>query len=207
MSAIETWSVPRLWSGERCFIVCGGPSVKAQRALVPQLRGRFISVKQSIVLRPNADVFFVNGERDNRSQIAPLIPHSKLAEHHVVRGRHLQDLPGYFRRVNRHKDHTKLCDDPTRVSGFDTGTSAINLAYHLGAAEIVLLGYDMTGGHWFNGEMKHPKPFPPEDEFQGHMAPLPALAKDCRAKGIRVVNVSPISRVDCFERGRIEDFL
>ena len=205
-AAIATWSVPRLWPGERCFIICGGASVKDQRALVPRLEGRVIAVKQGIVLRPDADVFFVNGERNNLDQATSLVRYAR-AEHHVVRGRHVQDLPASFKRLNRHKDHTRLCDDPTRVSGYDTGTSAINLAYLLGATEIVLLGYDMTGGHWFNGELKHPLPFPPEDQFTGHMAPLPALAEDCRAKGLRVVNVSPISRVACFERGRLEDFL
>lgn len=205
MSAIETWSVPALWPGERCFILCGGESVKAQRALIPQLRGRIIAVKQGIVLRPDADVFFVSAER-SPDQVLRMMPYVR-AEHHVVRGRHIEDLPASFKRVLRDKDHTKLCTDPTRVSGYDTGTSAINLAYHLGATEIVVLGYDMIGGHWFNGELKHPKPFPPEDEFLGHMAPLPGLAEDCRAKGIRVVNVSPISRVECFERGRLEDFL
>jgi hypothetical protein len=205
MSTIETWSVPRLWAGERCFIICGGDSVKAQRAQVPQLKGRVIAVKHSIVLRPDADVFFVSGER-TQDAVTQLMPHVR-AEHHVVRGRHLQDLPDSFKRVGRDKDHTRLCEDPTRVSGYDTGTSAINLAYHLGATEVVLLGYDMTGGHWFNGELKHPKPFPPDGDFQRHMAPLHGLAEDCRVKGIRVVNVSPISRVEAFERGRLEDFL
>ena len=34
------WRVPREWPGERCYILCGGTSLRAQRHLVPQLRGR-----------------------------------------------------------------------------------------------------------------------------------------------------------------------
>ena len=38
------WSVPTEWAGERAFILCGGESVKAQRHLIPMLRGRFVAV-------------------------------------------------------------------------------------------------------------------------------------------------------------------
>ena len=116
-------------------------------------------------------------------------------------------LPASVHRVGRHKDHTTLSDDPTKVCGYDTGTSAINLAYHFGVSEVILLGYDMTGGRWFTGEIPHPMPVIPESHFQGHMAPLPQLAEDCRKKGLRVINCSPISRVTCFERQPLEALL
>jgi hypothetical protein len=72
---------------------------------------------------------------------------------------------------------------------------------------VVLLGYDMTGGRWFNGEMRHPMPVIPESHFIGHMAPLPELAKDCARKGLMVFNASPVSKVTCFEKRSLESFL
>lgn len=200
-----TWHVPREWPGERCFILCGGESLRQQRALVPRLRGRVIAVKEGVLLRPDADVLFISGERTD--VIArPLIP-KFTGTHLVVRGKSLPSLPAYTRRVTRAKDHTRLCELTDHVCGYDSGTSAINLAFHFGATEIVLLGYDMRGGRWFTGEHPHPMPVIPEEHFRRHMGPLEALAADCRKRGLRVVNVSPISKAPGFERGRLEDWL
>lgn len=199
------WSVPREWPGERCFILCGGASLKAQRALVPRLEGRVIAVKQSAVLRPDADVMFVAGS-DAGHLCRDVFPVFR-GTHLVSRARVYPDLPKHTKKVARTKAHEELCDLPTHVAGYDAGTSAINLAYHFGATEIILLGYDMCGGRWFNGEIPHFMPKPPESHFQRHMVPLPAFAEDARRKGIRIVNCSPISRVTCFERQPLEAFL
>jgi hypothetical protein len=197
--------VPREWPGDRCYIVCGGESIRAQRKLIPRLPGRVIAIKQSVVLKPDADVLFLSGER-TAEIAAPLLPKFR-GTHIIVRGKSCPELPDTVKRVTRSKDHTRLCDLPDHVCGYDAGTSAINLAFHFGATEIVMLGYDMCGGRWFAGEIKHHMPRPPEAHFQRHMVPLPELAKDCQRRGIRVVNVSPISRVTAFERGRLEDWL
>jgi hypothetical protein len=199
------WSIPREWPGERCFILCGGPSLKKQRSLVPKLKGRVIAVKHGVLLRPDADVLFLSGEQT--AEIAgPLIPHFR-GKYMIVRGKSCPELPASVKRITRTKDHSKVCDLPTHVAGRDAGTSAINIAYHFGATEIILLGYDMTGGRWFNGEIKHYMPFPPQEHFDRHMEVLPPFAADLKAKGIRVVNCSPISKVTCFERASIEEFL
>jgi len=197
--------VPREWDGERCFIICGGESVRAQRHLIPQLKGRVIAVKQSVLLRPDADLLWFGGE-SMVDLMLPLIPPFK-GTHMAVRGKSCPELPAEVKRVGRQKDHTTLSDDPTMVCGYDTGTSAINLAYHFGAAEVVLLGYDMRGGRWFNGELPHPMPQIPQSHFTGHMAPLPQLAKDCARKGLRVINCSPTTAVTAFERAPLEAYL
>jgi hypothetical protein len=188
--------------GERCFIICGGESVKRQRHLIPQLKGRIIAVKQSVLLRPNADVLWLGGEGID-DVVLPLLP--KFAGTYVaVRGKSCPRLPLTVHRVGRTKDHTKLSELPTHVCGFDSGTSAINLAYHFGVAEVVLLGYDMRGARWFNGEIPHPMPVIPQSHFDGHMAPLKGLAADCAAKGLRVINCSPDSAVPWFEKQPLE---
>ena len=197
------WSVPREWIGDRCFIICSGASVNAQRKLIPQLKGRIIAVKQAVTLRPDADVLWFGGESMIELML-PLVPHFK-GTYMAVRGKSCPGLDA--KRVGRHKDHTTLSDDPTMVCGYDTGTSAINLAYHFGVSEVVMLGYDMTGGRWFEKEIHHPMPVIPESHFSGHMAPLTALAKDCERKGLKVWNASPISHVKGFEKRPLESFL
>lgn len=201
----SAWSVPREWVGDRCFILCGGESITAQRPLIPRLRGRFIAVKHGVLLRPDADVLFITGERAADISL-PLIPHFR-GQYLVNRGKPCPALPATTKRVGRTKDHGRLCDVPTMVAGYDGGTSAINLAYHFGATEIVLLGYDMTGGRWFNDDARYRQPNPSPSNFERHMAPLTAFAADAEAKGIRIVNCSPRSVVTCFERQPLEAFL
>jgi len=199
------WSVPKDWTGERCFVICGGESVKAQRDLIPKLQGRIIAVKEGALLRPDADVLFFAGERADLT--APPCLKVFRGQYIVVRGRGHWIFPDDSKRIGRTETHEKLSADPTKVCGFDAGTSAINLAVLFGATEIVVLGMDMIGGRWFNGELPHYLPQPPESDFQRHMGPLPSIAEDATAKGIQIVNVSPISRVTCFESGRLEDYL
>lgn len=199
------WSVPREWVGERCFVLCGGESLKAQRHLVPHLKGRILAVKHGVLLRPDADVLFFAGERP--AEIAPPLLKVFTGQYIVVRGRGHQVFPPSAKRVWRTVTHEALSADPTMVAGYDAGTSAINLAALFGATEIVVLGYDMLGGRWFTGEVPHYLPNPPESDFQRHMSTLPLIAKDAARKGIRIVNCSPISRVTCFERQPLEAFL
>lgn len=199
------WSVPREWEGERCFVICGGESVKAQREIIPKLQGRFIAVKHGVLLRPDADVLFFAGERP--AEIAKVCLPVFTGRWIVVRGRGHEAFPDHAKRIGRTVEHVALSDDPRAVAGYDAGTSALNLAYLLGANPIILIGMDMLGGRWFNGEVNHYLPQPPESDFQRHMQPLPLIAQDAKRKGIRIVNCSPISRVTCFERQPLEAFL
>ena len=199
------WSVPRDWVGERCFVLCGGASLQAQRHNVADLRGRVIAVKEGVLLRSDADVAFFAGERPEI--IAPPLLRRFTGQHIVVRGKGHPCFPDTAKRIGRTTDHASWSDDPTKVAGFDAGTSAINLAMLFGATEVVLLGYDMTGGRWFAGEHPHPLPVIPETDFARHLGPLESLAADARAKGVRITNCSPISRATSFEYQPLEAFL
>lgn len=204
-TAPPLWSVPREWPNSTCFILCGGESLKAQRELVPLLPGRIIAVKHGVLLRPDADVLFFAGERP--AEIAPPLVKVFRGQYIVVRGRGHACFPDSAKRVWRTPTHERWADNPTEVAGFDAGTSAINLAIHFGATEIVLLGYDMGGGRWFTGEADHYLPQPPESDFQRHLGPLASLAEDATRKGVRIVNCSPISRATGFPYAPLEGFL
>lgn len=195
------WAVPREWPGARCFVLCTGESIGAQAETIRRLQGRFIAVKHAVRLRPDADVLFLAGEPQIER---PLL--SKFRGTYVVMRRGKDgpgEMPDYIKRITRAKDHDHLCELPTHVCGLDSGTSAIDLAVKFGATEIVVLGYDMTGGHF----CKHPLQNPPVQHFTRHLKPLAAFAKDAKAKGIRIVNCSPTSKVTAFERQPLEAFL
>lgn len=200
------WSVPCRWPDSTILIVCSGESVGAQRDLIRRFPGPVIAVKHGVLLRPDAPVFFTSGEWSAdvaNSLIRKWAGRGRPDHVAIVRGRWSPDLDPAFVRVTRDKRHDQLSDRRDHVSGLDTGTSAINLAAHFGARTIVLAGYDMCGGHF----CKHPLQHPPADHFRRHMRPLAALNQNARSKGIRIVNVSPISAVTAFERGRLEAFV
>lgn len=199
------WTVPRLWPEGRVFVICGGESVRTQRHLVPHLPGPVIAVKEGVYLRPAAEIVFFAGERPEI--IAPPVLAAFRGDHIVVRGKGHPVFPATSKRVGRTDSHQAWSSDPTRVAGYDSGTSAISLAILCGARDVIVLGYDMQGGRWFNGEKPHFLPHPPERDFQIHMSVLPALAADAARKGIRIVNTSPATRVTAFEQRPLEEFL
>ena len=203
-TAPPLWSVPREWAGERCFVLCGGASLRDQKALVPQLRGRLVAVKHAVLLRPDSDVLFFAGERP--AEVSPPLLKAFKGTYIVVRGRGHECFPPESKRIGRTLDHDHWATDPTEVAGFDAGTSAINLALHFGATEIVLLGYDMVGARWFTSqEIPHYLPAPPETDHLRHLAPLQSLANDV-PNGVTIWNTSRISRAP-FPFRPLEDFL
>lgn len=87
-------------------------------------------------------------------------------------------------------------------SGRNSGYQAINLAVHLGAARIVLLGYDMTGGHFFGSHPDQSRP--PFDicrrRFQTLVEPLQKLT-------IAIVNCTRKTELTAFPCAPLEQVL
>jgi hypothetical protein len=102
-----------------------------------------------------------------------------------------------------------LEEAPTGLrTGKNSGYQAINLAYHLGAARVVLVGYDMRPDakgrhHWF-GSHPYPTldpPYPALLEYFG------TIAGPLAARGVEVLNATPDSALSCFRRATLEEAL
>jgi hypothetical protein len=98
--------------------------------------------------------------------------------------------------------------EPTGLrTGKNSGFQAINLAVHLGASRILLLGYDMSPApdgrdHWHGS---HPDgQIPP---FAAMLATFPSLVAPLAALNIQVVNCSRRTALDVFPKARLEDEL
>ncbi len=193
------------WKGERCFIIGNGESVTAQRHLIPKLRGRFIAIKQSVALRPDADVMFISGKR--AWEICEPVFSMFTGQYIITRGRGDARFPGPVWRIGRTKLVDRLCEDVRYVAGLDAGTSAVNLAYHFGAAEIVLLGIDYSGGRWSNGEYPHFMQIPPKEHQDRHHQVHELFGPTVLAKGVKVWNTSKHSRLQCYPKVSLEAFL
>ena len=89
--------------------------------------------------------------------------------------------------------------------GGNSGYQAINLAYLMGASTVTLLGYDMgnTNGlsHWHGDHPGHLKKQLPINLW---LSKFPALADDLKAEGVRVINASRVTALECFDRLPLE---
>lgn len=97
----------------------------------------------------------------------------------------------------------------------NSGASAINLAHHMGAKKVVLIGFDMKStpeGKNFHKEyedkgkkMKSEKAL--ASLFNRHMRGFPTIKKDAEALGLKILNATPGSAIKDFPIIRLEDAL
>lgn len=95
---------------------------------------------------------------------------------------------------------------PGLKTGNNSGYAAINLAYHLGAKVIILLGFDMcrsTHGeyHWHGGYPVKNR----DASFSKMLRYFETIAQPLQDEGIEVLNACPTSNIKCFAKVAIED--
>lgn len=94
--------------------------------------------------------------------------------------------------------------------GSNSGYQAINLAVHLGAKRIVLLGYDMKVDslrtNWHN-EVRTPAHAYAATIQQSMLPHFPSLIEPLKDLGVEVINATPNSDLTCFPMMSLEDAL
>lgn len=192
-------------------VLGGGSSLTPAQVEACRGRAKVVAVKETVRLAPWADWMYFCDDywfRENRDdvmnfkgQVATLATEANERQ----RG----EFPAGI-RLFRHDGLTGLCEAPDGLRvGHNSGYQAINLAFHLGAKFILLLGLDMknsAGGaqHWF----KRKRPAPDIRQYQEIMLPLfETLVEPLARHGVEVVNCSPDSAITCFRRLPIEEAL
>lgn len=189
--APEAWTVPPIWKGERCFIIAGGQSVP--RLFFrdhPKLPGRILAIKDAVFFYPFADCMFYAGRRlhKERPELFAQYDGQLIVKRTVDDG--VPERVKQVRRANAVNGISGLQTDPRYLGGWDSGGSAINLAYHFGVKQIVLIGFDLTGHHW---NAAHPFPRARPQHHETHRISIDAMAQPLRRAGVEVFNTSPIS--------------
>lgn len=198
----KLWSVPRLWPGADVFLVAGGPSLTGFDW--ERLRGRkIIAVNRAFEVLSFAQVIYFTDYRFfewHRDGILAHPAHWKIAGNNRVTDPRIRRLTT--------KGKGGLSTDPAVLHhGANSGYAAINLAVLMGAARLILLGYDLG---WHKGrDHWHENHLVPSRETQlERMLPfyetLPAALADA---GVEVVNCSPISRLTMFTQCDIDAVL
>jgi hypothetical protein len=89
-------------------------------------------------------------------------------------------------------------------TGSNSGYAAINLAYHLGAERVLLLGYDMMvragKRHWFGN---HPQGMDANSNYASFVARFRTI--NPADYGIEIWNVTRETALDCFPRYDLDE--
>jgi len=97
--------------------------------------------------------------------------------------------------------------DPSLIHfGKNSGFQALNLAVLLGATRVLLLGFDMGGTHFFGAHPPGLRNTPPE-HFAIFIRAFAEAAEALRRAGVDVINCTPGSALDCFERQTLNQAL
>ena len=198
--------VPRLWPGSTIVCLGAGPSLTfADLTCVRDAAVHTIAINSMVFLATWAEVLYVADAqwwqwyRDvPNDQLPPwlftLQPQARAHRPSV--------------RVLRASGQTGLdtAPDALRLGGHG-GYQAINLAVHLGAARIVLLGYDLQPGpdgqhhcHAEHPDGNHPNYPYRRGVYATLLAPLAAL-------GVTIVNCSRATSIEAIPRAALTDVL
>lgn len=193
-------TVPKLWPGSTIVCLGGGPSLTAADVAYVQGKARVIAINDAYKLAPWADVLYAcDAKWWEWHKGAPTYNGGlRYSLNSIAR-----KWPGV--QILRRTGDIGLELAPNGVrSGNNSGYQAINLAVHLGAARIVLLGYDMTGGssHWFG---RHPDGSGPP--FGLCLQKFPTLIKPLARLGITIVNCTRRTALTCFPQAPLETVL
>ena len=202
MSKVVYTKVDPLYKGEIIYIIGGGPSLKDFNWDL--LKGKRVIAINKAYQFYDADVVYWTDSRFynwNKDELDAL-----TAIKYTIQPSANQKDVNVIKRGMQHGLET----NPSMLAhGDNSGYAAINLAYHLGAKQIVLLGYDMGNvngeSHFHDGyQVSATADATYENRF---MKGFPYLADMLKEIGINVWNVSPISKLTCFQRLTIQQAL
>lgn len=196
-------SVPRLWQHSTVVCVGGGPSLTTADVDYCRGKARVVAINDAIRLAPWADVLYAAD--------AKWWAYYKGVE--LFDGLKFGLEPAAAKwgvTVLRNSGETGLETDPTALrAGRNSGYQAINLAVHLGAARVLLLGYDMAPSesgktHWFGD---HPQAIRAHSPYAAFLDRFKTLAGPLRRAGVEVVNCTRVSALNVFPFATIEEAL
>lgn len=191
------WSVPRMWEGQAVAVLASGPSMSQKIAdRVKHLP--CIAINTTFRLAPWATMLYA---ADRAWWLHP--EHGDAWQHPGMRVS-IDDVPG----VRKLHNSGVLGFDPNPEcvrTGGNSGYQAIHIAAHAGASRILLIGFDMRGGHW-HGD--HPQGLvnTVEETFHKWRGRFESLAASL-PKAVHVINCTPGSALRAFESMELEHAL
>ena len=219
-------SVPRLWPDSTVFIIGGGPSVNSTDLSLIHSH-RVIGVNNA----------YGDPIHDESGKLVGMLPRAWVDicwfgdngwwnQHHEFMRKFPNLIASCATNNNiRYRVHRVKCVDRGKAGGIEkepwhiswnncSGTAAINLAYHLGATRVVLIGYDMRvidpvwqGKDLVSGQKNYHSDHSENlhNPFPRYLLKYPTVAKDAKELGLEILNATPGSAIKQFPFVRLED--
>ena len=183
------WIPPKIWEGETVFILGGGPSL-LQSPLHLIHNERVLGVNDAFTLGNWVDACYFGDCQWwewNRNEFRE--------EYGGLRMTSCQRLYNLtFIKTWKRGKPRGIETEPGHIAwNYNSGLSAINVAYHLGAVKIVLLGFDMKvndktqAANWHTRYKRPPTPKIYKDKW---LPCIPFIMKDARTLGVDIVNAT-----------------
>lgn len=217
---VRDGAVTPSWSGKAVVCIATGPSLtEAQLRAVQAAREadavRVIVVNDAYLVAPFADLLYYADEKWRRWQVGGIVrawPWRRFTAADVSEAwaAFAGQRCSIGTKVHADTEYLRIWQtdgistDPAMIStGSNGGHQALNIAVLAGGNPVLLLGYDAQP----SGKRKHAF----GDHPDGTEAPYDHMKRAMRTTvrplqdlGARVINCSPGSGLDCFERGAID---
>jgi len=205
------WTVPKLWPNSTVFIIGGGPSINDMD--LNQLRElNTIICNTGFMAFPWAKVMYF-GDCKVHTWISWEDGGRYAEGFDNYTGLKVSCCPDTLRDSRIHTLYRRrrgLTDEPRTVGwNCNTGASAVNLAMHLGAKKVVLIGFDLQQ---INGKSNfHNYNFIPDEDpisiYKKFMNFWPYVKESAEKFGLEIVNTTLNSKLDLFPFVKLEDVL
>lgn len=203
--------VERLWPGSTIACLATGPSLTQKDCDRVRAAGcRVVAINDAWRLAPWADVLYSSDRRWwSHYEGVPKFQGLKFGVGSGVRknnGFHRYPDIHVLRNAGYHG--LELSPDGLRT-GRNSGHAALNLAVHLGATRILLLGYNLSyqngKAHFFGS---HPPGLPQSASlYPGFRRTFATMVEPLNELGIAVYNCTENSSLTCFKRASLKDVL
>lgn len=214
--ASEFWAIPRIWPDSTVYIIGGGPSV-AEQDLTLLHDKRVIGVNQAYKLGSWVDVLWFGDKKWYPSQLPAIRKFGGLIITCAQEAR-MEKRWKRVRYVGRGRQAGLETERRTHIGwNSNSGASAINVAYWLGAKTVVLLGFECSlpenprdrnaRTHW------HDDYEPRWDKRRSQLVDVysrflrywPIVKKDADRVGLEILNATPGGALEEFPRVKLED--
>lgn len=200
-SGVTYGEVPRLWPGCTMVLLGDGPSLTQGDVDFVRNKARVMAMNHNLTMAPWADALWSYHTRGLIDKTLPEVP----SFNGFVMSAEPVPAPWPIVRMSG----TEGLDlDPSGIRhGNGSGYSAMNVAYHLGARTIILLGYDCCDSA--DGKFCHSKPASSLDRraynYGLWIERFKSIAAPLAAAGVEVLNATRRTALDMFVRIRLED--
>lgn len=194
--------VERIWPDSTVVCIATGPSLTAADVDYCRGKARVIAINDAYRLAPWADVLYACDGiwwswHPDALQFAGLKFGITVSQ---------KRMPQVVPLKATGETGLEIADRSGVRTASNSGYQAINLAVHLGAKRILLLGYDMQQlgekAHFFGAHPNRRRPL-----FKRCLAAFPTIVEPLKDLGVEVINCTRETALTCFPKASLESAL